>query len=93
MTSKELREKTVEERVDYLQDRIEFLYKTLDGVLKLQSEMMDVYKKEQRRRKDLEKAVADLSLISEGLYALYILNRDFAQIKLEKILSTVVWID
>lgn len=74
MTSKELREKTVEERVDYLQDRIEFLYKTLDGVLKLQSEMMDVYKKEQRRRKDLEKAVADLSLISEGLYTLYILK-------------------
>lgn len=74
MTSKELREKTIEERVDYLQDRIEFLYKTLDGVLKLQSEMMDVYKKEQRRRKDLEKAVADLSLISEGLYTLYILK-------------------
>lgn len=74
MTSKELREKTVEERVDYLQDRIEFLYKTLDGVLKLQSEMMDVHKKEQRRRKDLEKAVADLSLISEGLYTLYILK-------------------
>lgn len=74
MTSKELREKTIEERVDYLQDRIEFLYKTLDSVLKLQSEMMDVYKKEQRRRKDLEKAVADLSLISEGLYTLYILK-------------------
>lgn len=74
MTSKELREKTVEERVDYLQDRIEFLYKTLDGVLKLQSEMMDMYKKEQRRRKDLEKAVADLSLMSEGLYTLYILK-------------------
>lgn len=74
MTSKELREKTVEERVDYLQDRIEFLYKTLDSVLKLQSEMMDVHKKEQRRRKDLEKAVADLSLISEGLYTLYILK-------------------
>ena len=74
MTSKELREKTVEERVDYLQDRIEFLYKTLDSVLKLQNEMMDVCKKEQRRRKDLEKAVADLSLISEGLYALYILK-------------------
>ena len=74
MTSKELREKTIEERVDYLQDRIEFLYKTLDSVLKLQSEVMDVCKKEQRRRKDLEKAVADLSLICEGLYALYMLK-------------------
>lgn len=74
MTSKELREKTVEERVDYLQDRIEFLYKTLDSVLKLQNEVMDVCKKEQRRRKDLEKAVVDLSLISEGLYTLYILK-------------------
>lgn len=74
MTSKELREKTVEERVDYLQDRIEFLYKTLDNVLKLQSELMDVCKKEQRRRKDLEKSVADLTLTCEGLYALYILK-------------------
>ena len=74
MTSKELREKTVEERVDYLQDRIEFLYKTLDSVLKLQSEVMDVCKKEQRRRKDLEKSVADLALTCEGLYALYILK-------------------
>ena len=74
MTSKELREKTVEERVDYLQDRIEFLCKTLDSVLKFQSEILDVCKNEQQRRKDLEKAVADLSLICEGLYALYILK-------------------
>lgn len=74
MTSKELREKTVEERVDYLQDRVEFLYKTLDNVLKFQSEILDVCKNEQRRRKDLEKSVADLSLICEGLYALYILK-------------------
>ena len=68
MTSAELKKLPIEERVDYLQDRVIFLHTKLNQIVKMQGDIIAVCKKEQDRRKKQDEAIHNLTLMSTALF-------------------------
>ena len=68
MTSAELKKLSIEESVDYLQDRVIFLHTKLDQIIKMQGDIIDVCKKEQDHRKKQDEAIHNLTLMSTALF-------------------------